>query len=87
VTAFGNAPSISRNSTDATRFVCHASLIVASSKCTESVVERPGCPPKWFAGRSWCFSRMLVTCLVIMAVSSLHVVLINAMGRYALGTL
>ena len=46
VTAFGNAPSISRNKADTTLPCLQASLIVASSRCSESVVDLPGLPPK-----------------------------------------
>lgn len=46
VTAFRKAPSMSRNRTDATLFDRQASLIIASSRCTELVVDRPGCPPR-----------------------------------------
>lgn len=85
VTAFGNTPSMSRNSIDATFLLRHAFLTVVSNRCSESVVVWPGRPLKWVLGSSSCFSIRFDTCSAMIAVSSLHVVLINAMGQYAFG--
>ena len=51
VIAFGKAPSISRNSAETTLCAHHAFLTVASSRWSKSVVDLPGLPPKWVAGK------------------------------------
>jgi len=58
VTAFGNAPSISRNSADTTFFCRHACLMVLSSRCNKSSVDLPGRPLKWVLGKRLWVSRM-----------------------------
>ena len=58
VTVFGNTPSMLRNRADTTFPCLHACRIVVSRRWSESVVERPGLPPKWVLGRRWCVSSM-----------------------------
>ena len=51
VTVLGNAPSVSRKRAEMIFPALHAFFIVASRRCNESVVERPGLPLKWVFGR------------------------------------
>ena len=53
MTAFGKAPDMSRKSPDMTRPFLHFSKVQCIASMRESVVERPGRPPKWLSGRRW----------------------------------
>jgi hypothetical protein len=76
---------MSRKSAEATLPVRQAFLTVSSNKCSESVVERPGLPPKCVLGSSWCFSKVKVSLYATTAVSNFPMVLSSAIGRYAFG--
>lgn len=58
VTALGNAPSMSRKRAETTFPCLQACHIVVSRRCSESVVERPGQPPKCMLGNRLWVSRM-----------------------------
>ena len=80
VTAFGNAPSMSRKSADMTCPCLHAWRMVFSRRCNESSIERPGLPPKWVFGRRLCDLSMNDVRSVTMADSSFMVVFSRAIG-------
>ena len=84
-TAFGKAPSISRNSTEVTSPALQEVLILWVRRCSASVVVCPGLSPKWFAGSSCNFSVMWVSWPTISAMSTFHIVFRRAMGLCTFG--
>src|ERR1700685_1419252 len=54
MTALGEAPEISRNRPDTTSPFLHFLKVQCMASMRKSVVDLPGCPPKWLAGgRLW----------------------------------
>ena len=81
VTVFGKGPSMSRNSAETVLRVRQAFLTVASRRWSESVVERPGHPPKCVLGSRWFILMRWDMLSVMIVVSSLVVVFRSAMER------
>jgi hypothetical protein len=65
------APFTSRKRVEATCPFLQASFTVFVSRCTESVVVRPGLAPKWFAGSMLCFSHIVTISSTWQLLSSL----------------
>jgi len=74
---------MSRNSAETTFFCLHACHMVFSRRCSESLVDHPGLPPKWVLGRRLWVLSIKEVLSAIMADSSFAVVFSRAMGQYA----
>ena len=82
-TAFRKGPSTSRNRTATMLCRLQAALIQWTSKCMVSVVQQPGCPPKWWSGSKECCLHMYTKSSAKIADSNLPMVFINAIGQCA----
>ena len=81
ITALGKAPDMSRNKPDTTSPFLHFLKVQCTVSIRESVVDRPGHPPKWLAGRRWCVSERCTMSSNTIDERVLAIVLLRVMGR------
>ena len=81
MTALGKAPDMLRNKPDTTSSFLHFSKVQCTASIRESVVDWPGCPLKWLAGRRWCVSDRCTTSSDTIDNKVLAIVLLRVMGQ------
>ena len=85
MTAFGNAPEMSRKRPETTKPFLHFLKVQWTASISESVVDHPGLPPKWLEGRRSWVSERCTRSSATMDDKIFAIVLRRVMGRYAFG--